>query len=35
VVGAATAMMVETLPAPINDNLTMPLLAGLVMLLLP
>jgi HAD superfamily phosphoserine phosphatase-like hydrolase len=35
VVGAATAMMVETLPAPINDNLTMPLLAGLSMLLLP
>jgi dolichol kinase len=35
VVGAATAMIVETLPAPINDNLTMPLLAGLAMLLVP
>ena len=35
VVGAATAMIVETLPAPINDNLTMPLLAGLAMFLLP
>lgn len=34
-IGAATAMAVETLPAPINDNLTMPLLAGLAMLLLP
>ena len=35
VVGAATAMIVETLPAPINDNLTMPVLAGLAMSLLP
>ena len=35
VVGAATGMIVETLPAPINDNLTMPLLAGLAMVLLP
>jgi HAD superfamily phosphoserine phosphatase-like hydrolase len=35
VVGAATAMIVETLPTPINDNLTMPLLAGLAMLFLP
>jgi HAD superfamily phosphoserine phosphatase-like hydrolase len=35
VVGAATAMMVETLPAPINDNLMMPFLAGLAVLLLP
>jgi phytol kinase len=34
-VGAATAMIVETLPAPINDNLTLPLLAGLAMFLLP
>jgi dolichol kinase len=34
-VGAATAMIVETLPAPINDNLTMPLLAGLAMFLVP
>jgi len=35
VVGAAAAMIVETLPAPINDNLTMPLIAGLTMVLLP
>ena len=35
VVGAAIAMIVETLPAPINDNLTMPLFAGLAMLLIP
>ncbi|HKZ93431.1 MAG TPA: HAD-IB family phosphatase [Candidatus Bathyarchaeia archaeon] len=35
VVGAATAMIVETLPAPLNDNLTMPLAAGLVVLFLP
>jgi dolichol kinase len=34
-VGAATAMIVETLPAPINDNLTMPLFAGVAMALLP
>lgn len=34
-IGAATAMIVETLPTPINDNLTIPLAAGLVMLLLP
>jgi len=34
-VGAATAMIVETLPAPINDNLMMPVLAGLAMVLLP
>jgi phytol kinase len=35
VVGAATAMIVETLPTPINDNLTMPVFAGLAMLLIP
>ncbi len=35
VVGAATAMIVETLPTPVNDNLTMPFLAGLAMLFLP
>jgi HAD superfamily phosphoserine phosphatase-like hydrolase len=34
-VGAATAMITETLPAPINDNLTIPFLAGLAMLFLP
>ena len=35
ILGAATAMIIETLPTPINDNLTMPLTAGLIMLLLP
>ncbi len=35
VLGAATAMTIETLPAAMSDNLTMPLAAGLVMLLLP
>lgn len=34
IAGALTAMLVETLPAPIDDNLTMPLLAGLAMLAL-
>jgi len=32
---AAVGMAVETLPAPINDNLTIPLAAGLTLLLLP
>ena len=35
ILGAATAMIIETLPTPINDNLTIPLAAGLAMLLLP
>ena len=35
ILGAATAMIIETLPTPINDNLTIPLAAGLTMLLLP
>ena len=35
VAGALAAMIVETLPAPINDNLTMPLAAGLAMLFIP
>ena len=35
IIGAATAMIIETLPTPINDNLTIPLAAGLIMLLLP
>ncbi len=35
ILGAAIAMIIETLPTPINDNLTMPLTAGLIMLLLP
>jgi dolichol kinase len=34
-VGAAIGMIVESLPTPINDNLTIPLIAGLTMLLLP
>jgi len=34
VVGAAAAMTMETLPTPLNDNLTMPLAAGLAMLAL-
>jgi len=35
VLGAATAMIIETIPTPINDNVTIPLAAGLAMLLLP
>jgi len=34
-VGAAIGMIVESLPTPINDNLTIPLIAGLTMVLLP
>ncbi len=33
-VGAATAMMVEYLPSPINDNLSIPLVTGFVLMLL-
>ena len=33
--GAAVGMIVESLPAPINDNLTIPLIAGLTILLMP
>ncbi len=35
VVGAAVGLIVESLPSPINDNITIPLLAGLTLLLLP
>jgi len=35
VAGAAFGMIVESLPAPVSDNLTIPLVAGLTMLLLP
>jgi len=35
VLGAATAMIIETLPTPISDNLTIPLGAGLVMFFIP
>jgi phosphoserine phosphatase len=34
-IGAALGMFVETLPAPINDNLTIPILSGLVLLGVP
>jgi len=34
-VGAALGMIAESLPSPVNDNLTIPLVAGLTMLLLP
>jgi len=33
--GAALGMIAESLPTPINDNITIPLIAGLAMLLLP
>lgn len=33
--GAALGMIVESLPTPVNDNLTIPLVAGLTLLLLP
>jgi len=34
-VGAAIGMITESLPTPINDNLTIPLIAGVAMFLLP
>jgi len=34
-VGAALGMIAESLPAPVNDNLTIPLVAGLTLLLIP
>jgi len=34
-VGAAVGMIVETLPAPISDNLTIPLVSGLVLMVIP
>jgi len=34
-VGATVGMFVETLPAPVNDNLTIPFFSGLTLLLLP
>jgi len=33
-VGAAAGMLVETLPTPLNDNLTIPLVSGLTLLIL-
>ncbi len=35
VVGAAVGMVVESLPTPLSDNITIPLAAGLAMILLP
>jgi len=34
-VGAAVGMLVETLPTPVNDNLTIPTVSGLVMMGIP
>jgi len=34
-VGTAVGMLVETLPTPINDNLTIPIVCGLVLLAIP
>jgi len=34
-VGAALGMIAESLPTPVNDNITIPLVAGLTLLLLP
>lgn len=34
-VGAAVGMFVETLPTPVNDNLTIPLISGLTLLIIP
>jgi dolichol kinase len=34
-IGAGVGMIVESLPTPINDNITIPLFAGLALLLLP
>jgi len=34
-VGAAVGMVVESLPTPVNDNITIPLAAGLAMILVP
>jgi len=34
-VGAAVGMLVETLPTPVSDNLTIPLMSGLTLLIIP
>jgi len=34
-VGAAAGMFVETLPTPVSDNLTIPLISGLTLLMIP
>jgi len=34
-VGAAAGMFVETLPTPVSDNLTIPLISGLMLLMVP
>jgi dolichol kinase len=33
-IGAAVAMTIEVLPLPINDNISVPLITGLVLTLL-
>jgi len=34
-IGAAVGMLVETLPTPVSDNLTIPLISGLTLLMIP
>tara|TARA_Y100000992_G_scaffold272240_1_gene213685 strand:- start:12 stop:587 length:576 start_codon:yes stop_codon:yes gene_type:complete len=34
VIGAVTAMLVELLPIPLNDNLTIPILSGFIMIII-
>ena len=34
VIGAVTAMLVELIPSPLNDNLTIPILSGLIMIII-
>ncbi|MFL3008907.1 MAG: hypothetical protein ACJZ14_05970 [Candidatus Neomarinimicrobiota bacterium] len=34
VIGAVTAMLVELLPLPLNDNLTIPILSGFIMIII-
>ena len=34
VIGAVVAMLVELIPFPINDNLTIPILSGLIMIII-
>ena len=33
VIGAVTAMLVELIPSPLNDNLTIPILSGFIMII--
>ena len=34
VIGAVTAMLVELIPSPLNDNLTIPILSGFIMIII-